>query len=143
MGWQYRRSIKVGGIRLNLGSKSWGISTGVRGLRVSANSKSRNHVSVGIPGTGLSYRQRLGLTPKQASQEKIPLRQTIIGWLVLLCAINPFLGSGALILVILALPFITLYSIIKLTISVVRFAISIIWVILVFVIRSIFLFFKK
>jgi len=64
MGWRFRRSIGIGpGTRLNIGSKSVGISTGRSGLRISTNSRTGTHGSVGIPGTGLSYRQRLGKPP--------------------------------------------------------------------------------
>lgn len=60
MGWRFRRSVKIApGVRLNLGSKSWGISTGTRGFRISSNTKSGTQVSAGIPGTGLSYRKKI------------------------------------------------------------------------------------
>ena len=61
MGLRFRKSFKIGpGTRLNVGSKSWGISTGRRGFRISSNTRTGSHVSAGIPGSGLSYRQRLG-----------------------------------------------------------------------------------
>ena len=56
MGLRFRKSIKLGkNTRLNVGKKSVGISTGVKGARVSFNSSGRRTKSVGIPGTGLSY----------------------------------------------------------------------------------------
>ncbi len=60
MGWHFRRSKKIGGMRLNLGKRSAGISTGMRGFRVSSNTRSGTHLSLGIPGTGISYRQKIG-----------------------------------------------------------------------------------
>ena len=56
MGFRFRKSVKIApGVRLNIGKKSVGISAGVKGARVSVNSKGRVTKTVGIPGTGLSY----------------------------------------------------------------------------------------
>lgn len=56
MGFRFRKSVKIApGVRLNIGKKSVGISAGVKGARVSVNSKGRVTKSVGLPGTGLSY----------------------------------------------------------------------------------------
>ena len=42
-------------VKLNVSNKSVGISAGVKGARVSVNSKGRKTTTVGIPGTGVSY----------------------------------------------------------------------------------------
>ena len=56
MGFRFRKSFKIApGVRVNVGKKSIGISAGVKGARVSVNSKGRVTKTVGIPGTGLSY----------------------------------------------------------------------------------------
>lgn len=56
MGFRFRKSVKIApGVRLNIGKKSVGISAGVKGARVSVNSKGRVTKTVGLPGTGLSY----------------------------------------------------------------------------------------
>lgn len=56
MGFRFRKSIKVApGVKLNFGKNSIGVSAGVKGARVSVNSKGRVTKSVGIPGTGISY----------------------------------------------------------------------------------------
>ena len=56
MGFRFRKSFKIApGVRVNVGKKSVGISAGVKGARVSVNSKGRVTKTVGIPGTGLSY----------------------------------------------------------------------------------------
>ncbi|MCR1392176.1 DUF4236 domain-containing protein [Clostridioides difficile] len=56
MGFNFRKSINLGGgVKLNLGKKSVGISAGVKGARVSANSKGRKSATLSIPGTGISY----------------------------------------------------------------------------------------
>lgn len=56
MGLRYRKSIKLApGVRLNVGTKSAGLSFGGKGLRHSINSTGRRTSTVGIPGTGLSW----------------------------------------------------------------------------------------
>ena len=56
MGLKFRKSIKIApGVRMNLSSKSTGISVGGKGYRYTINSSGRRTASVGIPGTGLSY----------------------------------------------------------------------------------------
>ena len=58
MGLQYRKSKNLGGgVRLNVGKKSAGLSAGVKGARVSVNSKGRVGLSLGIPGTNFRYRK--------------------------------------------------------------------------------------
>jgi hypothetical protein len=57
MSLRFRRSVTLfRGVRLNLTKTGIGISGGVRGARVSVHSSGRRTASVGIPGTGLSYR---------------------------------------------------------------------------------------
>ena len=54
MAMRCRKSVKIApGIRLNINKNSVGISAGVKGARVTANSNGRVTRSVGIPGTGL------------------------------------------------------------------------------------------
>ncbi|PGZ93952.1 MULTISPECIES: DUF4236 domain-containing protein [unclassified Bacillus (in: firmicutes)] len=56
MGFGFRKSIKIApGVRLNVGSKSIGMSAGVKGFRYSVNSRTGRRVTASIPGTGLSY----------------------------------------------------------------------------------------
>ncbi|EGT4836545.1 TPA: DUF4236 domain-containing protein [Clostridioides difficile] len=56
MGFNFRKSINLGGgVKLNLGKKSVGVSAGVKGARVSVNSKGRKSATLSIPGTGISY----------------------------------------------------------------------------------------
>ncbi len=56
MGTRFRKSFKIApGVKLNINKKSIGLSAGVKGARVSVNSKGRVTKTVGIPGTGLSY----------------------------------------------------------------------------------------
>ena len=56
MSMRFRKSFKAGGLNLNVNKKSIGVSSGVRGAHISANSKGGVTRSAGIPGTGISFR---------------------------------------------------------------------------------------
>lgn len=57
MGWNFRKSKSLGkNSRLNIGKKSMGISTGIKGARISVNSKGRAGFSISAPG-GFRYRK--------------------------------------------------------------------------------------
>jgi hypothetical protein len=59
MGLRFRRSVRLmPGVRLNFGMRGMSVSTGVRGASVTFGSRGI-YANSGIPGTGLSYRQRL------------------------------------------------------------------------------------
>lgn len=61
MGMRFRKSIKLGGgTKLNLSKSGVGISTGVKGFRVSKNTSGRSRVTASLPGTGLSYVNEFG-----------------------------------------------------------------------------------
>lgn len=67
-GFRLRRSVKIApGVRLNIGKKSMGISAGVKGMRVSTNTRTGSRMSVGVPGTGLRYEQSLNGSKKHSS----------------------------------------------------------------------------
>lgn len=56
MGFKVRKSLKIApGVRINVGSKSMGVSIGGKGLRYSVNTRTGARTTVGIPGTGISY----------------------------------------------------------------------------------------
>jgi predicted negative regulator of RcsB-dependent stress response len=68
VGFRVRRSIKVApGVRLNVSAKSVGLSAGVRGARVSVNSKGRVTRTVGVPGTGISHSKTVSIGAKRAN----------------------------------------------------------------------------
>ncbi|HVX90935.1 MAG TPA: DUF4236 domain-containing protein [Candidatus Paceibacterota bacterium] len=52
MGLRFRKSIKLGLVKVNLSKSGIGLSTGVRGARIGVNSRG-TYSSVGIPGTGV------------------------------------------------------------------------------------------
>lgn len=63
MGFRVRRSIKIApGVRLNIGKKSVGMSAGVKGARISTNTRTGTRATISAPGTGLSYSQKIGGT---------------------------------------------------------------------------------
>lgn len=55
MGFRFRKSINLGGFRINLSKSGIGYSFGVRGLRFTHKAGGGTRTSIGIPGTGLSY----------------------------------------------------------------------------------------
>jgi hypothetical protein len=59
--FQFRKRIKIAsGISLNLSKRGAGVSMGPRGAKVSRSADGHLTGSAGIPGSGVSYRRRLG-----------------------------------------------------------------------------------
>lgn len=69
MAMKFRKSVNLGGgVRLNVNKKSIGVSAGVKGARITANSNGRKTVTVRIPGTGLYSTKAVGKgKPKNAN----------------------------------------------------------------------------
>lgn len=76
MAFRFRRSIKIApGIRLNVGKSGLtGLTIGTRGFSFTLG-KEGTYVNVGLPGTGLSYRSKLGAGWSAVSAPN-PLPQT-------------------------------------------------------------------
>ena len=75
MGFRFRRSIKLGKhTRLNLSKSGVGISTGVKGFRVSAGPKGIR-TTTSIPGTGISHTQQYSATKPKRCMQKKPERE--------------------------------------------------------------------
>jgi uncharacterized protein DUF4236 len=76
MGWFLRKSRKIApGLRINLSKRGIGVSAGVRGARMSVNTRGERYVSGGR--AGLYFRKRLkgkgarkGLTAEQEAQAR-------------------------------------------------------------------------
>ena len=84
MGWNFRRSKKIlPGVRLNFGKKSWGISFGGKHSRISYNSKTGVTARTSIPGTGISYTEKLSGRKKTQSPNGTPPRNHHTGLWVL------------------------------------------------------------
>ncbi len=78
MGFRFRKSINVmPGVRLNL-SKS-GVSTTI-GARGASGTMGKRGVysNVGIPGTGVSFRQRLDQSSQRSTRSKIPTKEVLM-----------------------------------------------------------------
>ena len=72
MGFRFRKTVSLGKlVRLNISKSGIGVSTGVRGLRLSVSPDGKVRSTVGLPGTGLSHTKDIGdLTPSQAGAAK-------------------------------------------------------------------------
>ena len=65
MGLRFKKSVKLGkGLKLNVSKSGLSVSAGVKGARVSMNSKGKVKGTVGLPGTGLSYSSTLNSKSK-------------------------------------------------------------------------------
>ena len=72
MGMRFRKSIKLGGgTKLNLSKSGVGISTGVKGFRVSKNTSGRSRVTASLPGTGLSYTKEYGSSGSSGNKRSV------------------------------------------------------------------------
>ncbi len=59
MGWNFRRSLNLGPLRLSASKSGIGYSIGVRGFRVGKDAKGRKYTATSIPGTGIYRRDYL------------------------------------------------------------------------------------
>ena len=68
--FQFRKRKKIAkGISLNISKKGLGVSAGPKGLKVSRSATGRVSGSLGIPGSGLSYRKQMNSTEKNAEED--------------------------------------------------------------------------
>lgn len=63
MGFSFRKSVKIGPVRVNVSKSGVGVSAGVKGARIGINSKGKVYGSVGAKG--LVYRTQLSPTTKR------------------------------------------------------------------------------
>lgn len=68
MAWSFRKSAKIGPMRVTLGKTGVGVSAGVKGARIGVGADGHATVSGSIPGTGLTYRRRLRANEAAASE---------------------------------------------------------------------------
>lgn len=64
MAWNFRKSIKIGPVRVNLSKAGVGASIGVKGFRKGVDAKGRKYTHASIPGTGIynrTYNKRVTL----------------------------------------------------------------------------------
>lgn len=85
MGFRFRRQLRiVPGLHLNLSRSGISATVGVPGMRVTLGK--RPALNVGLPGTGISYRESLGSAPPAppappAPQEAAPGQSIHVHWL--------------------------------------------------------------
>lgn len=67
MGWNFRRRVTIlPGLTLNFGKRGTSVTVGKRGATMTFG-KNGTYANVGIPGTGISYRERISKPKKTAS----------------------------------------------------------------------------
>ncbi len=72
MGTRFRKSIKLlPGVKLNLNKKSASISIGPKGFKQTFSTTGKKTTTVGLPGTGLSYSQTSGSSPRHGSSVEL------------------------------------------------------------------------
>lgn len=60
MGFRYRKSVKIApGVRMNVSKSGASVSVGGKGGHVTVNSKGETRVGASIPGTGVSYSEKV------------------------------------------------------------------------------------
>lgn len=74
MGMSFRKSMKIGGMRVNLSKSGLGVSTGIKGLRVGVNAKGKSYVSAGTHG--MYYRKTIGSSTGTSSSTTISSSQS-------------------------------------------------------------------
>jgi hypothetical protein len=78
MPFRFRRRIGLPGLHLNLSRSGVSATVGVRGMRVTLGK--RPALNVGLPGSGISYRESLNSTPP-APPAAAPPRSVHVHWL--------------------------------------------------------------
>jgi hypothetical protein len=74
MGFIFRKRIKIApGITINLSKSGVSTSIGPRGAKLTVGGSRGPRATVGIPGTGLSYSERLDGGPTQAQKVPAPV----------------------------------------------------------------------
>jgi hypothetical protein len=75
MAWRFRKSIKLGPLRLNLSKSGIGTSIGVPGFRIGRDAKGRSYTAASIPGTGL-YERKYSKQGESAAPAGVPAEDT-------------------------------------------------------------------
>ena len=81
MAFRFRKSKSIfPGVRINLTPKGFGISAGIKGMRVSRSATGQSSLSAGVPGSGISYRKRIKKQKTKLSEhlEESPLSSNIV-----------------------------------------------------------------
>lgn len=73
MGFKFRKSVKMGPVRVNMSKSGIGYSVGGKGMRVTKKAGGGTRTTVGVPGTGISYSSD---SKKKSSAKKTPSKKT-------------------------------------------------------------------
>lgn len=68
MPWRFRRRFSIGPFHFNLCRRGIGSSLGRRGIRMGFTNRGNFYISVGIPGTGISFYKEFGDDKRGASK---------------------------------------------------------------------------
>lgn len=68
MGMRFRKSINLGGVRINLSKSGLGFSAGTKGFRVTKMANDRTRTTASIPGTGVSYVKETSFAKNKAAK---------------------------------------------------------------------------
>lgn len=80
MGFRFRKSFKIiPGVRLNIGKKGLSTTVGGRGLSVNIGKKGA-YLNAGIPGTGISYREKIGVNVNNKNRQIYGSNQHSVGY---------------------------------------------------------------
>lgn len=74
MAWNWRKSLRLGPLRINLSKSGAGYSVGLPGFRLGRDAKGRKYQSVNLPGTGIYRRDYT------SAQPSVPPRLTLASW---------------------------------------------------------------
>ena len=91
MGLRFQRRVKIlPGIRLNFSRSGVGLSVGGRGAHIGITARGQHYASIGIPGTGLSWREyhkSASIVPPGTAQPRCeqPGHVNIHGGFALMC----------------------------------------------------------
>lgn len=80
MGWNWKRSKSIGGLRINMSSGGIGWSAGVKGFRVGQDARGRIYTHSSIPGTGLYNRSYYSSTNGALEQEEKQIHPIPLGF---------------------------------------------------------------
>lgn len=70
MGWSFRKSKSFGPFRLTASKSGLSVSAGVKGARVSANSRGQVRRTISIPGTGFYNTERIDAPARKSKQDR-------------------------------------------------------------------------
>ena len=85
MGFRFRRTVRLApGLRLNLTKSGSSLSVGARGDSLNLGHDGSRRLTVGLPGTGVSYRANLGSGQRQGGLGALLVGAGIVvllGWI--------------------------------------------------------------